>query len=307
MKTLSRLIIVGLTLWPLLVSAQDEEPEQKWYEVELIVFTRNDADANDEEKWPLDPGHPTLQNTAELLPPTDLILDQSEHENLPPLFEMLGDEMLQLNDVAKTLDASSEYTVVIHRGWLQPVQRNKEPTPVFLEDHDRAYLYQETPEGSAPDIPEKQLLQDILAEDQAKNGDAATDPAPTVDPVALPMGPPDHRLYGTAKLTLTRFLHLAVDMVYRDAPPPSPDAGEALSQSEPPFPMLGADQADAIEQPVPTVFTRDQAQVLEGYRLHDSRRIRTQNLHYFDHPKFGVIAHVLPIEAPMVDGKLQLN
>jgi hypothetical protein len=35
-----------------------------------------------------------------------------------------------------------------------------------------------------------------------------------------------------------------------------------------------------------------------AYRLSERRRIRSGELHYFDHPRFGVIARVTPYQAP---------
>jgi hypothetical protein len=35
-----------------------------------------------------------------------------------------------------------------------------------------------------------------------------------------------------------------------------------------------------------------------AYRLTEKRRIRSNQLHYFDHPRFGVIARVTPYESP---------
>jgi hypothetical protein len=36
----------------------------------------------------------------------------------------------------------------------------------------------------------------------------------------------------------------------------------------------------------------------QAYRLTEKRRIRSNELHYFDHPRFGVIARVTPYESP---------
>jgi len=35
-----------------------------------------------------------------------------------------------------------------------------------------------------------------------------------------------------------------------------------------------------------------------AFRLHEKRRMRSRELHYFDHPRFGVIAMVTPYDAP---------
>jgi Peptidoglycan-binding protein, CsiV len=35
-----------------------------------------------------------------------------------------------------------------------------------------------------------------------------------------------------------------------------------------------------------------------AFRLHEKRRVRSRELHYFDHPRFGMIAMVTPYDAP---------
>ncbi len=64
-------------------------------------------------------------------------------------------------------------------------------------------------------------------------------------------------LDGAIRFSLSRYLHLDVNLVYQ-AP--------------------GADK---------TVAT---------YRISEQRRIKSQEVHYFDHPKFGVFVRVMPLE-----------
>ena len=57
----------------------------------------------------------------------------------------------------------------------------------------------------------------------------------------------------------------------------------------------------------PAFYTRDVVAQMRDtgrmiYKLQESRRIRRTNLHYFDHPLFGVIARVEKIEPPDTSG-----
>lgn len=79
---------------------------------------------------------------------------------------------------------------------------------------------------------------------------------------------------GTARLSRSRFLHLELDLEF--LPTDRPQAR--------PMPVL-RDGETSIELLVPR------------YRLQESRRIRSQEMHYFDHPAFGVIATVTPLAA----------
>ncbi len=79
-------------------------------------------------------------------------------------------------------------------------------------------------------------------------------------------------LSGEITLHLSRYLHLNVDLTL------------AANRS------AGADQSQLLlnERPM--------------YRLQESRRMRSGDLHFFDHPKFGVLARIQPVETPATDG-----
>jgi hypothetical protein len=72
-------------------------------------------------------------------------------------------------------------------------------------------------------------------------------------------------LSGTVSLQRGRFLHLALDLAYTTANPPA---------------KLIADNAT----PGPLTF-----------HLHQDRRMRPFERHYFDHPAFGVVAIITPV------------
>lgn len=67
-------------------------------------------------------------------------------------------------------------------------------------------------------------------------------------------------LDGTVKFSMSRFLHLDVNLLYR---PQGQDAATA-----------------------------------PAYRISESRRVKSQETQYFDHPQFGVLVRVMPAEKP---------
>lgn len=93
--------------------------------------------------------------------------------------------------------------------------------------------------------------------------------SPVVDLGAALLASPE--VNGNARLSRSRFLHLELDLEF--LPTDRPQAR--------PMPVL-RDGATSIERLVPR------------YRLQESRRMRSQETHYFDHPAFGVIATVTP-------------
>jgi hypothetical protein len=78
-------------------------------------------------------------------------------------------------------------------------------------------------------------------------------------------------LGGTIRLVRERFLHLDVDIT----------AGPSQTVSD----RDGTSAGPYFDAPV--------------YRLNQARRVRSGELHYFDHPYFGVIAQVVPYSPPL--------
>jgi hypothetical protein len=91
---------------------------------------------------------------------------------------------------------------------------------------------------------------------------------PDMETVALPLdklGTPPRRLHGTLQLYLSRYLHLVVDLAM-DAP----DAEVLLE-------------------------TRHSVKPLQ-YLINEDRIMKIEEVRYYDHPKFGVIAKVTRVE-----------
>lgn len=103
-------------------------------------------------------------------------------------------------------------------------------------------------------------------------------PAPSAEPSLFEDGMssdwarPEARLEGKLKLILSRYLHLETDLRYY--------TGELLQ------PM------DAAQDEFAELVTQPQV-----YRLKQERRMRSGELHYLDHPAFGLLAVVKPYEA----------
>ena len=92
----------------------------------------------------------------------------------------------------------------------------------------------------------------------------ARDGAPGLDLARVDSLPA--RLRGTVTLSLARYLHLDL--------------------------ALDLDPASVI----PTESRRGFGAAVPVYRLRESRRMRSRELHFFDHPKFGVLVRIDPVE-----------
>ncbi len=101
-------------------------------------------------------------------------------------------------------------------------------------------------------------------------------------------------LDGMARLSLRRYLHLDLDLVTSrelDVPyaVPEPAVGTvAIPLGDP-----GA-TPPATPPPAPTAYRR----VLQPFRMVDSRRMRSDEVHYVDHPVLGVLALATAYQPP---------
>jgi hypothetical protein len=77
---------------------------------------------------------------------------------------------------------------------------------------------------------------------------------------------------GNVRVYLSRFLHVSLDISYEDA------TAAAATTAEPP----GNELREVILPP--------------RYRLVTERQTRSGELHYFDHPAFGVLVKVTPVQ-----------
>jgi len=108
------------------------------------------------------------------------------------------------------------------------------------------------------------------------------------------IGDPPLRLDGTVTLYLSRFLHLVVDIALEEKSPVRPDALQDR------IPYFGDNRSNAryginSQFLAPSVF----------YRIEEDRILRSGDLRYYDHPRFGVLVKVVRVEDPEADGGIE--
>lgn len=161
-------------------------------------------------------------------------------------------DMMQL--AWQRLRGSSAYRPELYLSWQQPGQQ---PFPL-IRVHDQEVLIEDDPYAG--------LRMNVDEDAESANS-------------AFPEPTRFYRLDGTARLRQSRFLHLDLDLEYRE--PLSADVAPA----EPP---AAADQAYGQTARRPT-----------AYRVHTlqlSRQVQIQRMEYFDGPVFGVLALVSRID-----------
>ena len=284
---------------------QDQDQGPPWYQVEVVVFKHTDT--SDTESWPDDPGAPDLAHTVVLSPPSasavtdleagDLFADKDtgqafvafltddkpKNPDAPMAFRLLPGSDDQLGGDVTRLNNAGAYQVLYHAAWRQPAYAPENTTPVHIR-YDPVGVQTRMLSAVDEDAVLQTTYQSPLDQGDGTVPQAeptpGTPPTPTTPPVSeqQPLSEesssppsPSWLLNGEIGLTQSRYLHLDVDLVYQVNTPADPSQQDSV---------IG------------------DTMITQTFRLQQSRRIRSDNIYYFDHPRFGVLAKVTPYTPP---------
>jgi hypothetical protein len=259
-KLLSAIIAALLCTVAMAAQAKETQEEQPidWYDIEVIIFSHHDLNALTHEKWKRDPGTPDIRSAKELLPPLPENLSKAHSEKLKAPLAYL-----QLREDQYQLNDKFEQ-----------LQEAKGYDPLI-------HIAWRQP-GLGPDdavaVHIHGGVNGTAAAKEDDEGEGAATEAPPAEAVETPAteeladtgveGPPAPFIDGTIKLIRKRFLHVEADFLYR---------------------------APYIDDPA-NRLTREQWP--QAFRLTESRRMRSRELHYLDHPMFGILIIATPYEPP---------
>jgi hypothetical protein len=275
------LIFTGVTATTAL--AADENTEIPWYEVEVIIFANQQKLAADTETWPEDVATTGYDHVLDLALPGFTPLKP----NLPPIntkaslktvsikagdvygngaYVLLNKDFFQLTNIARRINSSSKYDVVLHLAWRQPTFDEDKSLPVFVFNG----MTERDPTPEPVSNPGHQKGYDFYV-----NG--------------LQTGPQFHWLSGTLKLSVSRYLHMEADLHMKLR-----KTKQEVIEESPPTESGGFGSFFGIaKEPTPIMIERP---VLQDYRLFETRRMRSKEIHYFDHPLMGIVVKVTPYE-----------
>ncbi len=252
-----------------------EEPIEKklpWYEVEVIIFTRDLYSISFNEVWPAAPGMPDFANAQPLQPEfvadiqpaeTVNVLDVENpggatpstsaasaidtlnmpvpvRQRLPVPYTLIPEDEYRLTTEFARLQKNKDLQPVIHLAWRQPV----------TDLNDAKLLYLRTPE--------------LPVEEETIRG---FERFAITEPISLE---------GTIRVSVNRYLHVEFDLLRR-------------RKQSAPYSSYEQSFGDSL-------IPKSQAYSL--YRMQDMRRMRSGELHYIDHPLMGVLIKITPYELP---------
>lgn len=224
-------------------------------------------------------------------------------------FILLDAQEYQLAAAAKRLNNSGRYRTLVHVAWRQPIQKGADPILIRLysgANEPRAYFETLRRQRQKMNMIHRSTQTDTnssalsgLTESNALPGDAA--------PL---LGPPQLQapLDGTIGVRLSRYLHLEVDLLLqkRVALPRSAKIPADAERTRDDLIVI-TDGGDRTLSDPTSAAANDIDRDLHRFRLTESRRMRSKEIHYYDHPALGVIATIMPFDpkksagAPAVD------
>ena len=236
-----------------------------WYRVEVMLVAYQDEETIDHELWP------------------DAITSE------PPAFE-IADEI--------------DNTQHSYDWWLKPQTDGSEATALWSK-----FGVEKTPDSQFPH-PLTQLDYLILADKAAKINrrkdmqviwhQAWIEPVQSEDkaikhPIDVSLKDKlDIQLRGTIQLHVSRYLHINTDLDIQHYELAEPNELAALSlpassneKSDYRADLLG-DSEVSLSEP--------QLAPIRSAKIQQSRRMRSKELHYVDHPMLGLVVKVIPIE-----------
>jgi len=282
--------------------------ENDRYRVEILVLTHLDHGQQPREVLSLEDFSSAMDFLQPLEEDEVTDLEQSEPEQPPPASpdSPFGDQSLvdpavleaeALNAVVHVEEMGAEMQDAWRRlrlsGPFRPLQylaweQGSNPPFPTLRVHDSESVLTEDPWA------EQRLAQDPAGMPLSNTGQAAAgafEPIPGV--AAVPdedePGLPDpivyYRLDGTASLTRSRFLHLALAIEWRE---PQYAPAQAVNDS---MAEVSTTAGNLAIEPAPASFL--------VHRLEQSRPVRSGRMEYFDGPVLGVLAWISNVTEPV--------
>ena len=229
----------------------------RWYEVEVLVFSHLNADVT-AEKWP---SNDAVSIALEETVPAPNTITTPIAGNAPSAQELLRlaavpAAQYKLQDAFKTLSRARNYRPLLHTAWRQPIGTGKNQFKVRL--------------AGGKDYASRYGLHGKLLSSGDEPSEAGL-----------------WEIDGYVQLTATRFLHAETELIFR-RPTITTSALPATTDT-----AADTDSNLSWQTGESPLIDEDW---LQFFKLNQGRRVKANELHYFDHPMFGLLIVLRPLE-----------
>ena len=298
-------------LYALVFSLSSVQAEDRIYDIEVLAFSHAKGKYFSVEEWNENWATPTLTELVDLTNQDASTGFVAEETALPGM-----------DDIIKRIETSSRYRLLTFKRWQQPGLDRKSAIPVRVHSNT-IYEYEETEAESS----------DFISSDDTTHLDQigkqhATDLRSSINSVSTRED--DHKelektvtlvqapeLDGSIKIELGRFLHIYTDLTYvapteehvELVPYSVPSDGNTAQEEKylelkttklanlnniKTSPLNIADQTNNIE---PNVISLNNQYSVQGFELKAHLKTRSKEFQYIDHPLFGLIIRITPVES----------
>lgn len=312
---LTTLLALALT-YP--CAAQEVNEPTPWYQVEIILFDQEQKGHIGSENWPMENSRIDESDSYSLsIPPPPVEREESSTQPtetaVPPApveipatpstasaFTLLPADALLMGDIYARIQRNGGIKPLAHVGWVQPglpreqavavriYQGMEEPPPLPILElpASDATSGGDTTTGDGGTAANEQIRPLVVG--GRDEGTATTEASP--EPIAeeeadsaVPL-----KFEGTVRVVLSRYLHLEANLVLRKLMilplPVVADVSPSPTEQD-------ADPTPQLLSPVQTYY--------QDFHLVESRRMRSGELHYLDHPLFGLVALITQVPPPL--------
>lgn len=276
------LIAVG-SLWFASSHAADNDA-QSWYRIEMTLLAYDDARIIDRERWPIaidSPASP-LDDVADV----GARIAQPFHINTP-LYDSIDQHWWAPLSVTTSADDFWQ-----RLGLQSAPQQGDDNTQILMQPVNNHSI-----DESAFERREKQLNR--LKYSRVVWQHAWTEPVQAkasafIHPLNINSVQRQNGIHisGSVTVYLSRYLHAQTDLVVQYSKP------SALAQL--------SDSAYSATAPSPSLFVPNQTPAMHNTstltraaRVMLSRRMRSNELHYLDHPMLGLVVRIIPAQSPV--------
>jgi len=294
--------LLYLLMFIYLQPAWAEQAEPRWYKVEVVAFSYLSKVGLAQERWPAQPEPLDLTEAVELAGSRKMPSDASGTG--PVAFQRIPDSELELKADANAISRSRGRHLLLHTAWLQPTFARQQAKAIHLRGNER---FTPLPVPGA-EITQVDFQRGDFVSDQQfsveSNHDEITPVAliPEPDAAESPQiylrasadsgkvamrGSPSSQLSEPVQanildvsftVSIGRYLHVWLDMIYREPIAISPEIDQEYQEF-----------------------------ILPAYGINMHRRMRSNELHYIDHPKVGMLVKITRHELPQSDSQSELQ
>ncbi len=295
--------LLFLLLFSCFQTAWAEQTEPRWYKVEIVAFSYLSKIAMAQERWPAQPEPLDLSKAIELTESNSKpIQNESVASNTNPIaFQALPNSELELKADANAISRSKGRHLLLHTAWLQPTFDRQQASVLHLRGNERFTPlpvpgteftrtdYQPDDNSVSPYPLPAENTQELTATvapalvpavveapqiylrvpEDSTNSSTTQLPAGMTPDTQTPVPVEVNILDSSFTVSIGRYLHVWVDMIYR----------EPIAIS-------------------PKIDGDDQEFILPAYGIKMHRRMRSNELHYIDHPKVSMLVKITRYELP---------